>query len=88
MKWKSSSYNPLKDPRINNIITIINLKIKDIHILLDDIDTNKKSYSMSKNYKKNIDSYPNSTLNSHKIYYTKRMFNHSEIQGKRWELYP
>ena len=61
MKFKSSSYSHLNDPRINNMITTVNLKIKDIHILFDDVDTynmhkknlNKKSYSISKNLHSN-----------------------------------
>ena len=91
MKYKSSSYNPINDPRINNMITTVNLKIKDIHILFDDIDTNKKSYSLSKNsknYQKNIDSYPSSTLNSHKIYYHKKNVQSLRNSRKKMRTIP
>ena len=96
MKYKSSSYSHLNDPRINNMITTVNLKIKDIHILFDDVDTNnrhnknlnKKSYSMSKKYQNNIESSPNSTLNSHKIYYHKKNVQSLRNSRKKMRTIP
>ena len=96
MKYKSSSYSHLNDPRINNMITTVNLKIKDIHILFDDVDTNnrhnknlnKKSYSMSKKYQNNIESSPNSTLNSHKIYYYKKNVQSLRNSRKKMRTIP
>jgi len=92
MKYKSNSYSHLKDPRINNMITTVNLKIKDIHILFDDVDTNnihnknqnKKSYSMSKN----IESSPNSILNSHKVYYHKKNVESLRNSRKKMRTIP
>ena len=92
MKFKSSSYSHLNDPRINNMITTVNLKIKDIHILFDDVDTynmhkknlNKKSYSISKN----IESSPNSTLKSQKIYYHKKNIQSFRNSRKKMRTIP
>lgn len=92
MKYKSSSYSHLNDPRINNMITTVNLKIKDIHILFDDVDTynmhkknlNKKSYSISKN----IESSPNSTLKSQKIYYHKKNIQSFRNSRKKMRTIP
>ena len=96
MKYKSNSYSHSNNPRINNMITTVNLKIKDIHILFDDVDTNnrhnknlnKKSYSMSKKFQNNIESSPNSTLNSHKIYYHKKNVQSLRNSRKKMRTIP
>ena len=91
MKYKSNSYSHLNNPRINNMITTVNLKIKDIHILFDDVDTNnihnknlnKKSNSISKIYQKNI-----KTLNSHKLYYHKKNIQSLRDSRKKMRTIP
>ena len=83
MQFKSKSKPHLKESNINNVITTVNLKIKDIHILLDDISTKNKDYNNSSTQKSNIytKNIPNlssfSTINAHKIYYHKRNINNS-----------
>ena len=54
MKYKSKCKTNLKESNINNVITTVNLKIKDIHILLDDLSTKNKYYNNSTNQKTNI----------------------------------
>ena len=90
MKYnKPKTKSNLNNQNINNVITTFNLKIKDIHILLDDLDTkNKKNnlYESQKSllFKKNSirnhsDFSPFSTISSNKIsnkiYYHKRSIN-------------
>ena len=81
MKFKSKSKPNIKESNINNVITTVNLKIKDIHILLDDISTRNKDYNKSTTqksniYTKNIQNLSSfSTINTHKMYYHKRNIN-------------
>jgi hypothetical protein len=85
MKYKFCRSNSIrKKTKINNTITTVNLKIKDIHILLDDINTtnnnnniymNQKRHSTKKYYNTISKELSNSPLpkgNSNKIYYHKR----------------
>ena len=82
MKYNSNNNSNLNHPKINNMITTVNLKIKDIHILLDDDNTkninfkSKKSNSLKKRKNQKIPDLSHfSTYNSHKIYYHKRNGN-------------
>ena len=48
MKFKSRKNLSVDSNNFNNTITTFNLKIKNIHILLDDITTNKTSKNSKK----------------------------------------
>ena len=98
MKYKSNNYSHLNDPRINNMITTVNLKIKDIHILFDDINPQKnnslssdkqKSNSFKKLYnKKQLKLSSFSTRNSGKIYYNRRNNDSLTISHKSMRTIP
>ena len=85
MKYKSNNNSNINDEKSNNEITTFNLKIKDIRILLDDINPKKsnfiynnkrKSNTIKILYKKNLPKvYSFSARNYNKNYYNKRNNN-------------
>ena len=103
MKYKSCSSNSIKPKaEINNMITTFNLKIKDIHILLDDIDTNRSNNNIyvgqkrhstkifkNKNSKEFLPSpFHKKNSNKNKIYYHKRNFDSLRHLNKPMKTIP
>ena len=96
MKYKSSDTNK---PKLNNMITTVNLKIKDMNILLDDVNTGSKNnnsyenqkYSTKKKYKKiprELLPSPFTKNNSNKIYYHKRNLDSLKYMHKSMKTIP
>ena len=95
MQYKSKKNLKLNKAKINNEIKTVNLKIKNIHILLDDISTknrndnynfkNQKFLSMN-NTNSNIIYFP--SINSHKLYFSKRNTNSLKSSNKSLRAIP
>ena len=95
MQYKTKKKPKGIESDINNMITTVNLKIKDINILLDDISTKNKdnikckSHKSIKIYNKNkakLSSF--STINKNKTFFHKRNINTLKNSHKSMRTIP
>ena len=92
MKFKSRKNLSVDSNNFNNTITTFNLKIKNIHILLDDITTNKTSKNSKKIKRINSYQYYNDTIlkfstisynNSHNFIYNKKRLSSKKVKEEK-----
>ena len=92
MKFKSRKNLSVDSNNFNNTITTFNLKIKNIHILLDDITTNKTSKNSKKIKRINSYQYYNDPIlkfstisynNSHNYIYNKKRLSSKKVKEEK-----